>query len=290
MIVVDKPAGWTSHDVVNRMRRIANTRKVGHLGTLDPMATGVLPILVGKATRLAQFFGTKGKVYEATVRFGWSTNTYDAEGVATSPETPVVLESAELDRHLDSFRGEISQVPPPVSAKKIAGTPAYKLARKNIEVKLEPVLVSIEKLELLRCEGSEADLRITCGTGTYIRSIAHDLGVALGCGAHLSKLRRTASSGFQASEASSLETLQVLGEQGKLDQVLISGKQLLQDMPAELVDDGAVTGIRQGRAFRGSPFGLTRGAKLVRALSYSGELIAIGEERMPLVYHPILVL
>ncbi len=272
------------------MRRIANTRKVGHLGTLDPMATGVLPLLIGRATRLAQFFPTTGKVYEATVRFGWSTDTYDAEGIATSPEAPVSLDCANLDRLLDAFRGKISQVPPPVSAKKIGGTAAYKLVRKNIEVKLEPVEITIERLDLLRCEADEIDLRIACGAGTYIRSIAHDLGVVLGCGAYLKKLRRTASAGFHASHSKSLEDLQALSDANRLGEAMITGRQLLAELPLELVDAATVAAIRQGRDFRGSPFGLSRGAKLVRAIAHDGELVAIGELKLPLLYHPILVL
>jgi tRNA pseudouridine 55 synthase len=143
LIVVDKPSGWTSHDVVNRLRRLANTRSVGHLGTLDPMATGVLPAMIGRATRLARFFLRNDKIYEGTVRFGFATDTYDAEGKPVSPETAVTLDSAELEKILDRFRGPISQMPPAVSAKKIGGTPAYKLARRNIDVQLNAVNVEI---------------------------------------------------------------------------------------------------------------------------------------------------
>ena len=165
-IVVDKPRDWTSHDVVNRMRRIAGTRKIGHLGTLDPSATGVLPLLLNRATRLAQFFTRNDKLYEGVIRFGWSTNTYDADGEPTSVQTGPVLDRARLEELFDAFRGLILQTPPPVSAKKVAGRPAYELARKNIAVDLKPVEVVIRSLELLWVDGSEVGLRVDCGAGT----------------------------------------------------------------------------------------------------------------------------
>ncbi|MBM3787378.1 MAG: tRNA pseudouridine(55) synthase TruB, partial [Acidobacteria bacterium] len=184
-IVVDKPAGWTSHDVVGKLRRIAGTRRVGHLGTLDPMATGVLPVLLNRATRLSQFLMKADKVYDAEVRFGFSTSTYDAEGEPMGEVRDVTVEEAALRAALPSFVGEVSQIPPPVSAKKINGVPAYKLARKNQAVELRPVPVSVYSIELLSCGAGRARLRVHCGPGTYIRRIAHDLGGMLGCGAHL---------------------------------------------------------------------------------------------------------
>src|SRR6185295_9277322 len=166
LIVADKPAGWTSHDVVNRDRRLANTKKVGHLGTLDPDATGVLPLVIGRATRLAQYFQRTDKVYEAVIHFGWSTDSYDAAGAPTSPETEVTLDRSQVERHLDAFRGKIQQVPPAVSAKKIGGTPAYRLARQNIVVEMKPVEVEIYSLEMLDCAGAELTIRVHCSTGT----------------------------------------------------------------------------------------------------------------------------
>ena len=176
MIVVDKPSGWTSHDVVNKVRRFAGTKKVGHLGTLDPSATGVLPLVVGRATRLAQFYTRHDKVYEGVIRSGFATDTYDAEGAPTSPEQAVNVTAEQLEPLLAQFRGKISQVPPAVSAKKIAGRPAYELARKNIAVELKPVEIEIFSLDLLGVAGNQATIRLHCSSGTYVRSIAHDLG------------------------------------------------------------------------------------------------------------------
>jgi tRNA pseudouridine55 synthase len=290
LIVVDKPSGWTSHDVVNRLRRLVNTRSVGHLGTLDPMATGVLPAMIGRATRLARFFQRNDKVYEGTVRFGFSTDTYDAEGKPTSDAIPVTLDPSELEIILDRFRGPISQVPPPVSAKKIGGTRAYELARRNIEVHLNAVDVEIFKLDLLACAGDEARLRIHCAGGTYVRSIAHDLGAALGCGAHLSALRRISSGGFDLSMARTLEDLAVLAAEDRIADALIPSACLLPEFPSETVDDSTALFIRQGRDFRVSPFGATQGNRFVKAITQKGELIAIGEAKLPHLYHPILVL
>src|SRR5258706_4242767 len=155
VIVVDKPREWTSHDVVNKMRRLAGTRKIGHLGTLDPGATGVLPLVIGRATRLAQFFTRNDKTYQGVIHFGYSTDSYDMDGLATSPETPVILDRPALESLFDGFRGEIQQIPPPVSAKKVAGRPAYELARKGQPMQLEPVAVNIYELQLLSVEGCE---------------------------------------------------------------------------------------------------------------------------------------
>ena len=174
VIVVDKSEGWTSHDVVNKMRRLANTKKVGHLGTLDPIATGVLPLVIGRATRLAQFYTRRDKVYEAIIRFGFSTDTFDRAGVATSPEvTPPPFDAEMIEPYLQRFRGKVLQTPPPVSAKKVAGRPAYELARKNIAVELAPVEVQIYQLNLLGIELSDVRVRAHCSAGTYLRAIAH---------------------------------------------------------------------------------------------------------------------
>lgn len=290
LIVADKPAGWTSHDVVNRMRRMANTKKVGHLGTLDPDATGVLPLVIGRATRLAQYFQRTDKVYEAVVHFGWSTDSYDAAGAATSPETEVTLDRDRMEVELASFRGKISQVPPAVSAKKIGGTPAYRLVRQNIVVEMKPVDVEIYSLEILDCTGADLTIRVHSSTGTYIRSIAHDLGQTLGCGAFLSRLRRISAGGFDLSMAHTLDRLAALAEAGNLAEALIPCAELLPEFPSELVDDSTAGFIRQGRDFRVSPFRPEPDAKFVKAVSYEGDLVAIGEAVLPHLYHPVLVL
>lgn len=290
MIVVDKPAEWTSHDVVNKMRRFAGTKKVGHLGTLDPSATGVLPLVIGKATRLAQFYTRNDKIYEGVIHFGHSTTTYDAEGEATSPEVGVTLDREKLERVFDQFRGEILQTPPPVSAKKIAGKPAYELARKNLRVELKAVPVNVFSLELVSLDGQDVEVRIHCSAGTYLRSIAHDAGQALGCGAHLKSLRRTASGDFKIESARTLELLGAMATEGRLNDALIPAAELLPEFPMEMVDSITAGQIRNGRDFRVSPFHARKGARYVKAVTQQGELIAIGEARLPHLYHPLLVL
>lgn len=287
---MDKPAEWTSHDVVNKMRRIAATRRIGHLGTLDPAATGVLPLVVGRATRLAQFYTRNDKVYEGTIHFGHSTDSYDADGVRTSEEVAVTLERADLEPVLDRFRGAFEQVPPPVSAKKIAGRPAYELARKHEVVELAPAPVEVFALDLLRVKGCEAEVRVHCSAGTYLRSIAHEAGKALGCGAFLKALRRMASGDFKIESARTLEELAALSAQDRLGEALIPAAELLPDFPSETVDQITAGQIRNGRDFRVSPFQVRHGARYVKALSSHGDLIAIGEARLPHVYHPVLVL
>jgi tRNA pseudouridine55 synthase len=290
VIIVDKPREWTSHDVVNKMRRLAGTRKIGHLGTLDPGATGVLPLVIGRATRLAQFFTRNDKTYQGVIHFGYSTDSYDMDGVATSAETPVALDLEALESLLDRFRGEIQQVPPPVSAKKVAGRPAYELARKGQPVELEPVTVTIYELQLLGVEGCEATVLLRCSGGTYVRSIAHDAGQALGCGAFLKSLRRTASGDFNIERARTLEELATLVHEGRLKDALIPAAELLPAFPAELVDAITAGHIRNGRDFRVSPFQAREGTRYVKAVTPQGELVAIGEARLPHVYHPVLVL
>ena len=290
VIVVDKPSTWTSHDVVGKMRRIAGTRRVGHLGTLDPLATGVLPLVLNRATRLSQFMMKADKVYEAEVRFGFATNTYDSEGYATTEPVAVTLDTAAVERALDAFRGELLQTPPPVSAKKVDGVPAYKLERKNKPVKLAAVPVTVFSLDLTFCEGDAARMRVHCSAGTYVRAIAHELGVMLGCGAHLSALRRTRAGSFTIERARTLEELAELATQGRFDEAVVPAVDLLPDFPAERVDLATATLIRQGRDFHVSPFRVRNGAPFVRAVGEDGELVAIGEMRLPNIYHPMLVL
>ena len=290
VIVVDKPADWTSHDVVNKMRRLAATRRVGHLGTLDPSATGVLPLVIGRTTRLAQFYTRNDKVYEGVVHFGYSTNTYDGAGERTSEEVAVVLDQTTLDAALAPFRGAFEQVPPPVSAKKIGGRPAYELARMQQPVELKPARVEVYSLEILSVEGCEARLKVHCSAGTYLRSIAHEVGCAMGCGAFLKSLRRTASGDFRLESAHTLEELMSLAAEERLREVLIPAAQLLPEFPVEIVDAITAGQIRNGRDFRVSPFQARGGARFVKAVSPQGDLVAIGEARLPNVYHPVLVL
>jgi tRNA pseudouridine55 synthase len=290
VLVLDKPADWTSHDAVNKLRRIAGTKKIGHLGTLDPLATGVLPLVIGKATRLAQFFTKDRKSYEATIRFGHSTFTYDREGEATSEPREIALDPSEVAALLERFRGKQPQMPPPVSAKKIDGVPAYKLARQAKPVELQPVEIEVFALEVLDIQGPDLKISIDCSAGTYVRSIAHDLGQALGCGAYVQELRRTRSGDFALPEAHTLEALAALAAEGNFEKALIAGPNLLPQFPNEVVDSITEAQIRQGRDFRTSPFRVTRDSKYVKALTREGQLLAIGEFVLPNLYHPVLVL
>jgi len=290
VIVVDKAAGWTSHDVVNKMRRIAGTERVGHLGTLDPLATGVLPVVVGKATRLAQFYTRSDKLYEGVVRFGWATNTYDSDGEAEGEKREVAVDRAELEGLLERFRGAIMQTPPPVSAKKVDGKRAYQLARKRIAVVLEPVEVQVYELELLSVEGAEARLRVHCSGGTYVRSIAHDLGTLMGCGAHLGALRRLASGEFDIAGARTLAELEALAAGERLMEALVPAAEMMPGMPSVYVEEAGVRDIRNGRNFPASPFRAQPAAKYVKAIGREGQLVAVGEVVVPNLYHPMVVL
>ncbi len=207
VLVLDKPPGLTSHDVVNRIRRITGERSVGHLGTLDPMATGVLPLLLGRFTRLAQFFNDSRKVYEGVIRFGFATDTYDREGEPLGPVSDVQPSLEEIQRHVAALIGHIQQTPPAYSAKKIQGVPAYKLARHDKVVEMKPVSVEVHRFEIHGVQEDRASFVAEVSAGTYIRALAHDLGQALGCGAHLSELRRTQSGEFNLSQAVSLGNL-----------------------------------------------------------------------------------
>jgi len=290
VIVVDKPSGCTSHDVVNRVRHIAGTRRIGHLGTLDPLATGVLPLVVGRATRLAQFFTASEKTYDARIRFGWSTDSYDRDGRPVSEPVEPSFSRAELDSALDRFRGAFTMMPPPISAKTIGGTPAYKLARKQQPVELAPVEVTVHQLLLTEFALPCVRLTIRCSAGTYVRAIAHELGQHFGCGAFLDELRRTASGDFNQSLARTLDELTQLAAHSRLSEALIPGSQLLPQFPAELVDSLTAGQIRQGRDFRVSPFRVRPETRYVKAVSSDGDLVAIGEARLPHIYHPVLVL
>jgi tRNA pseudouridine55 synthase len=290
VIVANKPEGWTSHDVVAKMRGIAGTRRVGHLGTLDPIATGVLPLMIGQATRLARFWEGAEKCYEAVVRFGFATSTYDRAGEVVGDVTEPCVPAAQIEACLAPMRGEIEQTPPPVSAKKIGGVPAYKLARKNVPVELTPVKVSVYELTLLDAAGARARIRVRCSAGTYIRSMAHQMGLALGCGAHIESLVRTRSGPFMIEQARTPEQLQTLKNEGRLGEALIPMHDLLPEFPRVVVDDTTAGNIRQGRDFPVSPFRVNGEAPHVRAIGADGQLIAVGRIVLPNLYHPVVVL
>jgi tRNA pseudouridine55 synthase len=285
-LVVDKPAGLTSHDVVAAVRRRLGGAKIGHTGTLDPMATGVLTLLVGRATRLAQFMASATKSYDARVRFGWATTTYDALGEAVGDVVDAPVDAAALERALDAFRGTFAQRPPAFSAKKVDGHRAYDLARADKAPELAPVEVTVHHLAVLAVDGGTADLRLTCSAGFYVRSLAHDLGVALGCGAHLAALRRTASGPFTLEGAASLGDL--LAEGATPARYVLPMADLLPDLPAVRLDPAALERVGRGQEVPAP--GLAASTPLARLLAPDGALAAIGRPgSRPGVLHPVVV-
>lgn len=287
VLVVDKPAGPTSHDVVNRVRRILQQRAVGHLGTLDPLATGVLPMVVGNLTRLARFYLASEKTYEGVIRFGFATDTYDAEGEASSPVQAVRLSLSEARELAAPFCGLVEQVPPPFSAKKIQGVPAYKLARKHEDVPLKPVQVEIKEFEILGVEGDRAEFRARVTAGTYMRSVAHEMGQRMGCGAHLQALRRTAAGEFEIADAHSLEKIAAAGESGRIEELFIHPRKLLPLFPSVTVNDESAAHIRSGRAVNLPELS---SARLVKVFYGQRELIAIATRVAGTLFHPKIVL
>jgi tRNA pseudouridine55 synthase len=287
VLIIDKPAGLTSHDVVNRVRRILQERSVGHLGTLDPLATGVLPLVIGNLTRLAQFYTSSEKTYEGTIRFGFSTDTYDADGEPTSPAQAVNLSLDQLRELAARFRGRIEQMPPPFSAKKIHGVPAYKLARKHVEVDLKPVQVEIKDFEISQVEKDRASFRARVASGTYMRSVAHDLGHRIGCGAHLESLRRTAVAEFVLADAHSLDQLESAVKTGTVEELFIHPRKLLPKFPCVTASDEMATRIRTGRAVNLPELSQ---AKLVKVFVGQRELIAIATRVAGTLFHAKIVL
>jgi tRNA pseudouridine55 synthase len=248
-----------------------------------------LPLVIGRATRLAQFYVRSDKVYDACVRFGYSTDTYDAEGTATSAPIDPLLDREALEQKLEPFRGEFLLRPPAVSAKKIQGVPAYRLARQQIAVEMNPVPVEVFELKLLEIEGPEARVWVHCSAGTYMRSIAHELGQAMGWGAHLSALRRERSGDFSIDQARTMPELEVLAAEGRLAEALIPAS-ALPAFPALIIDPATAGLVRHGRDFAVSPFRVVLGTRYVKALSTEGDLLAIGEAKLPHIYHPVVVL
>jgi tRNA pseudouridine55 synthase len=287
LLILDKPAGMTSHDVVARTRRIANERSIGHLGTLDPMATGVLPLLLGRYTRLAQFFGPMDKAYTGTIRFGQATTTYDAEGDPVGPFTPVSLEIEELRVHAEHFRGELLQTPPVYSAKKISGRRAYSLARAGESVQLAPVQILVHDFAITSVDSDMATFRATVSAGGYIRSLAHDLGQRLGYGAHLASLRRVAAGQFCADAALSLEELTVLAQSGELERHLPHPRTLLPGLPATTTDAHTAGRMRNGAMCNLADFST---APRVKVFANRHELIGIAQRVAGTLFQPVVVI
>jgi tRNA pseudouridine55 synthase len=291
LIVIDKPAGITSHDVVYRLRRITGEKSIGHLGTLDPMATGVLPLLIGKYTRLAQFFSTAEKAYSGAIRFGFATDTYDADGEPSGPDCSDAAGSLALEKlraAASRFHGTIEQMPPPFSAKKIAGKPAYKLAREGKPVELKPVPITIAAFEIAALTGWEAEFTMEISSGGYVRSVAHEMGLALGCGAHLSRLRRTRAGVFTLAEAHSLEVLETLaGDVEALGLLCIHPRTLLPEMPSVAADAESLGRLRNGTQANLPEFSA---APLVKVFQGQRDLVAIARRVAGTLFQPDVVL
>jgi tRNA pseudouridine55 synthase len=286
VLIIDKPAGFTSHDVVNRVRRILGQRSVGHLGTLDPLATGVLPLVTGSLTRLAQFYTASEKTYEGTVRFGFATDTYDAEGEPTTEIQSISLEPERVRDMAAQFRGVIEQMPPPFSAKKIQGVPAYKLARKKKEVVLQTVKVEIKEFEILHVEVDRVAFRARVGSGTYMRSVAHEMGQQAGCGAHLESLRRTRVAEFHSEDAHTLDQLADAAQKGSSADVFLHPRTLLPQLPSVTADEATVALIRSGRT--ANLLELSR-ARQVKVFEGQRELVAIATRIAGTLFHPSIV-
>ena len=297
VLIIDKPSGCTSHDVINRVRRILGLRSIGHLGTLDPLATGVLPLVVGNFTRLAQFYLGAEKEYEGVIRLGFATDTYDAEGQAVGTEEgrrETAQRASEIGetqvREAGSrFVGSLEQLPPPFSAKKIDGVPAYKLARRKREVPSTPVPVRPQQIEVHRLEfrllpEARVGFRTRVSSGTYIRSIAHDLGGVLGCGAHLESLRRTAHGEFTLGDAHALETLSA---QSDFSAFFLHPRKLLPQIPSVTANEEQIALIRHGRAVNLPEMS---NSKFVKVFAGQAELIAIATRVAGTLFHPKIVL
>jgi len=286
LLIVDKPAGITSHDVVSIVRRATGERSVGHLGTLDPMATGVLPLLLGKYTRLAQFFGQAEKHYTGTIRFGFATDTFDAEGEPAADPRPLTLSLDELRELAKRFDGELDQMPPVFSAKKINGVPAHKLARAGKEVPVKTARITIHNFALTALEGDTVSFEMHVSAGGYVRSVAHELGELAGCGAHLSSLRRTQAGAFTLAQSLTVDELKALTRE-QIEARLPHPRTLLPEMPSVVVDEQTAGRIRNGLQVNLPEFS---SASLVKAFAAPRDLIAITRRVAGTLMQPIVVL
>jgi tRNA pseudouridine55 synthase len=286
LLVLDKPAGVTSHDVVAIVRRATGEKSIGHLGTLDPMATGVLPLLLGKYTRLAQFFGQAEKDYTGHIRFGYATDTFDAEGAAAAEPRPLTQSLEELRALSIGFHGEIDQLPPIFSAKKINGVAAHRLARAGVEVQVKPARITIHNFELTSLQGDTAAFAISVSAGGYVRSVAHELGQLAGCGAHLSSLRRTRAGAFTLKQAITIDQLKAASVT-ELEGLLPHPRTLLPEMPSVTVDDQLAGRLRNGMQVNLPDFSQ---AQLVKVFTAPTELLAIGRRIAGTLMQPIVVL
>ncbi len=273
VLVVDKPVGLTSHDVVQIIRKGTNIRRAGHTGTLDPRASGVLVVLLGPAVRLSEYVSASDKKYQAVVRLGQSTDTYDAEGRITGGSSSVNITEEQFENELKSFIGEIEQVPPPYSAIKVKGKKAYDMARDGEDFDLAPRTIHVYNLDLLEWAPPEAVVDVYCSSGTYVRSLAHDLGTKLGCGAHLVGLRRTKSGRFTLRDAVPLRKLRESFDLGNWYQYLIPAAEALSDWPALDLNNEQVEAVRHGIRIQSPALPST----WARGINEQGELVALME-------------
>ena len=289
LLVLDKPAGMTSHDVVAIVRRATAEKSIGHLGTLDPMATGVLPLLLGKYTRLAQFFGKAEKQYTGTIRFGWAMDSYDADGKQLGEARPLTLGLEELRVLAKRFYGEVDQVPPIYSAKKIDGVRAHKLARAGVEVAVKPARIFIHEFELTGLDetAGEASFRMHVSAGGYVRSVAHELGQTAGCGAHLSSLRRTQAGPFTLAQAITVEELKGLASVAEIEARLPHPRTILPEMPSVTVDEQTAGKIRNGMQVNLPEFSE---AGLVKVFTSPTEMMAVVRRVAGTLMQPIVVM
>jgi tRNA pseudouridine55 synthase len=289
LLVLDKPAGMTSHDVVAIVRRATGEKSIGHLGTLDPMATGVLPLLLGKYTRLAQFFGKAEKQYTGTIRFGWATDSFDADGERVGETQSLTLGLEELRGLAARFSGEVDQVPPIYSAKKIDGVRAHKLARAGVEVAVKPARIFIHEFELTGMDEvvGEATFTMHVSAGGYVRSVAHELGQLAGCGAHLSSLRRTQAGPFTLAQAITVDELKGLGSAVEIEARLPHPRTILPEMPSVTVDEQTAGKIRNGMQVNLPEFS---DAGLVKVFISPTEMLAVVKRVAGTLMQPIVVM
>jgi tRNA pseudouridine55 synthase len=288
LLVIDKPGGITSHDVVSRLRKITGESSIGHLGTLDPMASGVLPLLLGRFTRLAQYFSSAEKSYSGTIRFGFATDTYDAEGEPTGPRIMPLLALDQVRAAAARFTGQVEQMPPPFSAKKVAGTPAYKLARAGKPVELKPVIIRIASFEIVGLQGDEAEFTMSVSAGGYVRSVAHELGQAMSCGAHLSSLRRTRAGVFELADAHGLEEISALGgDAQRLAACFVHPRNLLPEMPAVTGDTFTLGRLRNGAQANLPEFS---DALMVKVFAGQRDLVGIAKRVAGTLFQPVVVM
>ena len=273
VLVVDKPVGLTSHEVVQIIRRGTNIRRAGHTGTLDPRASGVLIVLIGPAVRLSEYVSASDKRYQAIIRLGATTDTFDADGRFTSKDAAIQITEVQFETTLKTFVGEIIQTPPPYSAVKVQGRPAYEMAREGEEVELEPRKIQVYSLELLEWAPPEAVIDVYCSSGTYVRSLANDLGDKLGCGAYLTGLRRTKSGRFTLRDAVPLRKLREAFDAGNWYQYVIPAAEALSDWPSLELNNEQVEAVRHGHRVPAEA-GATG---MARGISEAGELIALLE-------------